>query len=52
MAVIRLQQDWRLLAYNYWQKVTNQWYVIRRDDFSIQVFESVYTKQQEKKPPN
>lgn len=48
MAVIRLQEDWRLLACYYCQKVTNQQYMIRRDDFYIQVFESVYTKKQEK----
>lgn len=48
MAIIRLQQDWRLLAFYYWQKVTNQWYMIRRDDFSIQAFENVYTNKQEK----
>lgn len=50
MAIIRLQQDWRLLVYSYWQKVTNQWYMIRTDDVSIQVFENVYTDKQKKNP--
>lgn len=48
MAIIILQQDWRLLACHHEQEATDQQYMTRIDDFCMQTLENAYTMKQKK----